>query len=98
MTATQQYARSLARDPLGMLIAIWTRHRDNPRALQHTSRAYLAEGCYTAERGESLYYARRSMLLAIKTRAGAGHADYAAAIDLVRQMEAAEGDALGVAA
>lgn len=98
MTATQQYAMSLARCPMGMLVAIWTRHRDNPAALPYTSLSYLAEGCYLAESGESLYYARRSMLSAIKYRAGKGHPDYAAACDLVRAMEANEAEALGVAA
>lgn len=96
MTETQQYARSLALDPLGRLVALATKHTGEGLLL--SSRSKLAEATWLINSGESLYHARRSVLEAVALRCGTNHPDYQAARELVRQMEAAEGDALRVAA
>ena len=96
MTETQQYARSLALDPLGRLVALATKHTG--KGLLLSSRSKLAEATWLINSGESLYHARRSALEAIGLRCGTNHPDYSTARELVKQMEEAEGAALGVAA
>lgn len=96
MTETQQFARSLALDPLGRLVAIATKH--SGKGLLLSSRSKLAEATWLLNSGESLYHARRAALEAIALRTGTNHPDYAAAREIVRALEEAEGVALGVAA
>lgn len=96
MTETQEFARGLTLDPMSRLIAIATRHTG--KGLHLSSRSKLAEAAWLINSGESLYHARRSALEAIALRTGTNHPDWYAARDLVRAMEAAEGEALAVAA
>lgn len=96
MTKTQEYARNLRRDPIGKLVAIATRHAGE--GLRLSSRSALAEGSYLIASGESPYYARRAILRAIELRCGKDHPDTHLALALVRQMDAADGAVIGVAA
>lgn len=95
-TATQIYARNLRRDPLGQLLAIATRHAG--QGLPMSSRSAISEGCYLVERGESPYHARRCFLRALEYRTGPNHPDYHRARDMVRALDQAEMQAIGVAA
>jgi hypothetical protein len=96
MTQTQEFARGLAHDPLGQLVALATKHAGQRMLL--SSRSLLATGVHMLDTGESLYHARRSLLEVVALRAGTNHPDYQAAREMVRGMEEAEGAALGVAA
>ncbi len=96
MTETQAYGLGLAHDPLGKLVALATKHAGNRMLL--SSRSLLATGIHMLDTGESIYHARRSLLEVVALRCGTNHPDYSTARELVKQMEEAEGAALGVAA